>query len=233
MENSSLNELKKLAALEAIKFVESGQVVGLGSGSTVAFAIEEIGRRVREEGLKILGVPTSLDTYYIAVRNHVPLTTLDEHPVLDLAIDGADQVDHRLNMIKGRGAALTREKIVASRAKKFIVMIDARKLTRQIGEGQPLPVEVVPFAVKPVSEQIEKIGGKPRLRYGVSKLGPVITDNGNYILDVDFGVIRKPRELSISLKLIPGVVETGLFIDMADVVCVAGPKGVSRLVRER
>ncbi len=233
MESRQLNELKRLAALEAVKFVKSGQVVGLGSGSTAAFAIEEIGRRVREEGLKILGVPTSQDTYYVAIGNRVPLTTLDEHPVLDIAIDGADQVDRELDLIKGGGAALTREKVVASRSKKFIVIIDQGKLVRRIGEGQPLPVEVIPFAVKPVSDQIEKIGGKPCLRYGTAKLGPIVTDNGNYILDADFGVIRRPRELNISLKLIPGVVETGLFIDMADVVCVAGPNGASRLVRER
>jgi len=222
-------EAKRRTALEAVKHVEDGFVVGLGSGSTAAYVIEEIGRRVKSGKLQVFGVPSSSQAMLVAVHSGVPLTTLDEHPVLDLAIDGADQIDNQLNLIKGGGGALTREKIVASVAKQFVVIADETKLTEKLGVGFPVPVEVLPFALAPVLASIEELGGRPVLREGKEKVGAVVTDNGNYVLDVDFGAIDNPEELNRRLKLIPGVIETGLFVNMADVVYLGKPDGVISL----
>ena len=226
-------QVKKNAALQAVKHVRDGFVVGLGSGSTAAYAVEEIGKRVRKEKWQVLGVPTSHQAFMLAVRCGIPITTLDEHPKLDLTIDGADQIDKELNLIKGMGGALTKEKIVASAAKQFIVVADETKLAQRLGTNQPVPVEVLPFAVSTVMQRMREMGGKPTLREGKAKIGPVVTDNGNFIVDVDFGPIRAPRELGSQLKMIPGVVETGLFVEMADIVYVGKPKTVERLERKR
>jgi len=225
-------QAKKNAALEAVKHVRNGLVVGLGSGSTAAYAVEEIGERVREKKLQILGVPTSHQAFMLAVRCGIPITTLDEHPKLDLTIDGADQIDKELNLIKGMGGALTREKIVASAAKHFIVVADETKLTQRLGTNQPVPVEVLPLAMSTVMQTMRKLGGKPMLREAKAKIGPAVTDNGNFILDVDFGPIKAPKELSSQLKMIPGVIETGLFVEMADIVYVGKAKTVERLERK-
>ena len=225
-------QAKKNAALEAVKHVRDGLVVGLGSGSTAAYAVEEMGKRVQEKKLQILGVPTSHQAFMLAVRCGIPTTTLDEHPRLDLTIDGADQIDKELNLIKGMGGALTREKIVASAAKQFIIVADETKLTQRLGTNQPVPVEVLPFAVSAVMQRMREMGGKPTLREGKAKIGPAVTDNGNFIVDVDFGPIKAPKELSSQLKMIPGAIETGLFVEMAHVVYVGKLKTVERLERK-
>jgi ribose 5-phosphate isomerase A len=222
-------EAKRRAALEAVKHVEDGFIVGLGSGSTAAIVIKEIGRRMVQEGLQILGVPSSSQAMRVAVRSGVPLTTLDENPILDLAIDGADQIDKLLNLIKGGGGALTREKIVASAAKQFIVVADETKLVEKLGTGCRVPVEVLPFALAPALADIEELGGKPFLRESKGKVGAVVTDNGNYIVDVDFGVITDAQELNRQLKLIPGLIETGIFIGMADIVYLGKAEGIDKL----
>ena len=207
---------KKKAALEAVKHIEDDFVVGLGSGSTVAYAIREIGRRIKKGELRgILGVPTSYKTLLLAVECGISLTTLNEHSRLDIDIDGADQIDEDLNLIKGGGGALTREKIVAAASEVFIVVADETKLAQPLGEGQPLPVEVLPFALPLVKDRIIEIGGEPKLRERRDGSGPYVTDNGNFILDVNFGAITDPIKLEEKLKRIPGVIETGLFIDMA------------------
>jgi ribose 5-phosphate isomerase A len=224
-------EAKKKAALEAVKHVKSGHVVGLGSGSTAAYAIELIGERVRKEKIRILGVPTSHQAFAQAIQCGVPVTTLDEHPRLDLAVDGTDQVDGKLNLIKGRGGALTREKIVAASSKQFIVVADETKLVKKLGTDQPVPIEVVPFALEPVTLKMREMGGKPVVREGKGKVGPVVTDNGNFIVDADFGPIDTPKELESQLRVIPGVVETGLFVGMADIIYVSTPKAVRKLER--
>ena len=224
-------QAKKRAALEAVKHVKDGFILGLGSGSTAAYAIQEVGKRVKQEGLHVLGVPTSYQAYMLAIHSGVPTTTLDEHPQIDLAIDGADQIDTRLNLIKGMGGALTREKIVASAARQFIVAADETKLTEKLGTEHPVPVEVLPFASSTVASKLMKIGGKVVLRESKGKIGPVVTDNGNFILDVDFGPINNLKELNFQLKSIPGVVETGLFIDMADIVYVGRQTTVQKLQR--
>jgi ribose 5-phosphate isomerase A len=224
-------DAKKRAALEAVKHVREGFVVGLGSGTTAAYAVQEIGERVRRGDLRVLGVPTSHQALMLAVSCGIPLTTLDEHPQLDLAIDGADQVDRELNLIKGMGGALTREKIVASAAKQFVIVADETKLVERLGVNHSIPLEVLPFALPIVVVKVRELGGKPVLRGGKGKVGPVVTDNGNFILDVDFGPVDVLSELDVKLKLVPGVLETGLFVGMADVVYVGGRTGVQRLVR--
>ena len=224
-------DAKKRAALEAVKHVREGFVVGLGSGTTAAYAVQEIGERVRQGDLRVLGVPTSHQALMLAVSCGIPLTTLDEHPLLDLAIDGADQIDRELNLIKGMGGALTREKIVASAAKQFVIVADETKLVEKLGVNHSIPLEVLPFALPIVMVKVRELGGKPVLREGKGKVGPVVTDNGNFVVDVDFGPVDFLSELDVKLKLVPGVLETGLFVGIADVVYVGGKTGVQRLVR--
>jgi ribose 5-phosphate isomerase A len=222
------DEAKRRAALEAVKHVEDGFVVGLGSGSTAAYVIEEIGRLIRQDGLQVRAVPSSSQSMIVAVQSGVPLTTLDEHPVIDLAIDGADEVDKKLDMIKGGGGALTREKIVASAAKQVVIVADETKLVETLGAFK-VPVEVLPFARASVTTKIKKLGGKPFLRESKGKVGAVVTDNGNYIVDVDFGPITDAGKLNQQLKLIAGIIETGLFIGMADIVYLGKADGVTKL----
>ena len=216
--------------MEAVKHVKGGFVVGLGSGTTAAYAIEEIANRMKHEDLHVLGVPTSYQAFMLAVKHRIPITTLDEYPTLDLMIDGADQVDDNLDLIKGMGGALVREKIVASASKKSIVIADATKKVKILGEnGHPVPIEVLPFASAHVIGRISDIGGKPTLREAAKKLGPVVTDNGNFIIDTVFGEIGKPAELQRKLKNIAGVVETGLFVRMTDVVYMGKRGGTEKL----
>lgn len=211
-------EAKRRAAVEATKHIKDGDIVGLGSGSTVAYVVKEIGRLIRENKLKIKGIATSSQITKLAISNEVPLTTLDSYPQPDIAIDGADQVDSKLNMIKGLGGALTREKIVDNAAKKLIIVVDETKLTDRLGVNHPIPLEVIPFALATVLNELNLLNGKCILRMKDGK--PMVTDNGNFIVDVYLNQIKNLRTLNRHLKLIPGVVETGIFLDMADVVYV-------------
>jgi ribose 5-phosphate isomerase A len=204
----ALTAAKRAAGYQAADLVENGMVIGLGTGSTVFFALERLSCRVRE-GLQVRGVPTSYQTARRAHEYGIPLTTLDEEPVLDLAVDGADQVDPHLRLIKGRGAALTKEKCVAAAARRFIIIIDEQKMVSCF--SAPVPVEVIPFAIRPVMTHIESLGGKPVLREGIKKDGPVITDNGNFVVDCRFAHIDNPEEMETSIKMIHGVVDSGLF----------------------
>jgi ribose 5-phosphate isomerase A len=221
---------KKNAALEAVKHVKDGFMVGLGSGSTAAYAIEEIGNRIKHEALHVLGVPTSYQALLLAVKHRIQITTLEEHPTLDLTIDGADQIDEELNLIKGMGGALAQEKIVAFASKELVIVADESKKVKVLGENNhPVPVEVLPFAASIVMRKMREISGKPVLREGTGKIGPVITDNGNVIIDVEFGLIRDPMKLERRLKEFPGVVETGLFINMAKLAFLGKRSGVEKL----
>jgi len=231
MGESWIENAKKRAAAEAVKNVKDNFVIGLGSGSTVAYAIKEIGRKIREERLHVIGVPTSYQSFFLAIKYGIPTTTLYENPTPDLTIDGADQIDRELNLIKGRGGALTKEKIIAASSRRFIIVADERKLTDKLGEGQLLPIEILPFAKPFVIARIKEMGGKPYLREIKEGL-PYITDNGNFILDVDFGVIENPRELEEKLKMIPGVVETGLFIGMAHTIYVGTKTNVKKIIKQ-
>jgi ribose 5-phosphate isomerase A len=225
---------KRNAAYAAVQHVKDGFTVGLGSGSTAAYAIEALGERIKRERLSVLGVPTSYQAFLLAVKHGVAVTTLEEHPVIDVNIDGADQIDPKLNLIKGMGAALAREKIVASASKQNIIIADESKKVAVLGENNhPIPVEALPFALAVVQRGIEAAGGKAFLREGKGKLGPVITDNGNAVIDAVFGEISNAAVLERKLKMIPGVVENGLFIDLADVVYVGTASGVEKVERKR
>jgi ribose 5-phosphate isomerase A len=229
-----VEKAKKNAALEAVKHVKNGFTVGLGSGSTAAYAIEEIGKKMKKEKLQVQGVPTSYQAFMLAVQHGIPATTLEEQPILDLTIDGADQIDPDLNLIKGMGGALAREKIVASASKRLIIIADENKKVKILGENNhPVPLETLPFAAPLVMRRIKEMGGKPVLREGKMKVGPVITDNGNVIIDADFGPVHRPAELEHELKSMPGVLETGLFVQMAEIAYVGKPSNVEKLTRKQ
>jgi ribose 5-phosphate isomerase A len=210
MKEASANaDDKKAAGEAAAELVKSGMVVGLGTGSTVAWTIKRLGARALNEGLDFLGVPTSYQAENLAIASGIKLTTLNQHPDLDLAIDGADQVDFNLFAIKGGGAAHTREKVVACSARMFVIVADESKFAEHLNHG--VPVEVLPFAARLAERRLKELGGEPVLRLGKMKDGPVITDNGNFVMDVDFGVIEDPAGVAARISPIPGVVEHGIF----------------------
>ena len=223
-------ELKKLAGEEAVKYVKDGMIVGLGTGSTIEYTLRKLGEKVKE-GLKIQGIPTSIHTKRIAKEENIPLTTLEENPEIDLTIDGADEVDSYLNLIKGGGGALTREKIIAFNSKKVIIVIDDSKVVKALGIDFPLPVEVIKFGWTSTKKTIEEFGCEVKLRE-IMDNEPYITDNGNYILDCEFERIEDPEKLDTDLNLIPGVVETGLFIGLVNEVIVGSKSGVKTLDKE-
>lgn len=207
-------EKKMMAARYALKFIRDGMVVGLGSGSTVAIFIKLLGERVREEGLNIIGIPTSYDVEILAYKNGLKIASLNEYPFPDIAIDGADEVDPNKNLIKGGGGALTREKIVDYASKKLIIIVDDSKLVKRLCSRRPIPIEVLSFSWRNIIYRLNKIGGRAELRYtDKGKVGPVVTDNGNFIIDYmpNPDLLKDIRKLDIDLKLIPGVVETGIF----------------------
>jgi len=217
---------KEAAGRAAAKLVNHGEVVGLGTGSTAYFAVIALGERVKA-GLKIIGIPTSIHTADLARSVGISLTTLDEHPEIDITIDGADEVDPKLNLIKGGGGALTREKVIASASKKMVVVVDSAKIVAVLGKF-PLPVEVIAFARTVVERKIASLGGSPKLRTQPDG-SPFITDNGNQILDCSFGKIADPAALALSLSTAPGIVEHGLFIGLAKVVLIGRGDGVEEL----
>ncbi|MEW9674849.1 ribose-5-phosphate isomerase RpiA [Lentibacillus sp. L22] len=207
---------------KAVTYIKDGMTVGLGSGSTVNWMLKKLGERV-QEGLTMKGIPTSTKTEKLAKAYGIPLTSFAEIDRIDLAIDGADEVDENLNLIKGGGGSLLREKIVDARAKQLLIIVDESKQVTRLGKF-PLPIEVVPFGWEMVAKEIANLGGKPQLR----KLGNdiFVSDNGNYILDCAFNEIDRPGQLHNQLKALTGVVETGLFINMADQVITATEKGI-------
>jgi ribose 5-phosphate isomerase A len=223
-------ELKKLAGEKAVDHIEDGMIIGLGTGSTIEYALRKIGQLCRE-GLDIKGIPTSIHTKRIATEEKIPLTTLDENPVIDLTIDGADEVDSNLNLIKGGGGALTREKIIAFNSKKVIIVIDDSKIVKCLGIDFSLPVEVVKFGWTSTKKTLEEFDCQVELR-NVMGNEPFITDNSNYILDCEFERIEDPAQMEIDINSIPGVVENGLFIGLADEVIVGGKQGISTLNKE-
>jgi ribose 5-phosphate isomerase A len=227
--NTQQDTWKRLAGEAAAQFIEDGMVLGLGTGTTATQLIYAVGRRI-QEGLSITGaVATSQASEELARKLGIPLTDLDTHPVLDLAIDGADEIDGQLRLIKGGGGALLREKVVASAARRFIVIGDATKQVAQLGRNTPLPVEVVPFAATPVSKHLEALGATVRLRRSGDSV--FFTENCNIILDCFFADgITDPTELDSRIHRIVGVVETGLFLHMAERAIIGGPEGVKVLL---
>jgi len=218
--------LKRKAAEAALAYVKPGMVLGLGTGSTARFFLDGVARLVRA-GMDLKGVPTSFATADAAKELGIPLTSLEERPSVDLCVDGADEVDPKLDLIKGLGGALFREKIVAAAAKRFVVIVDASKLVPRLGTKAPVPVEVHPFGWKTAVAALEALGATVELRRRDSET--VRTDNGNNLLDARFGPIKAPSKLAARIAAIPGVVGHGLFLGMADAVLVASDKGVRTL----
>lgn len=223
------DDLKHAVAMAAAALPWDGCTVGLGSGSTLAIAIMELGRRVREEKLRITGVPTSYQARLLAHEHGVPVNDMMDVPRLDLAIDGADEVDPAGHLIKGAGAAHVQEKIVAAAAERFVVVVDEGKLVQRLGERCPVPIEVIPLAISYVLRRLRELGFDPQFRKAVGKVGPIVSDNGNPIVDIRLEAGRDPEQLSAQLNAIPGVVGHGLFVGMTNEVLVArsGPDGTS------
>jgi len=229
---SWIEDAKRKAVLKALEPIKSGWVIGLGSGSTTAYAVAELSRLTRNGKVEVSIVPTSHQIENLAISHGLRILSMNEAFTVDYAIDGADQVERStLNAIKGGGGAMLREKVVDSAAHKLVLVIDETKLSKHLGDRQPVPVEVLPYAYKYVQTQIVKTGGRARLRESAGKVGPVVTDNGNFILDVDFGRIEKPADLERRLKTIPGVLETGLFLKMADFAYVGLRSGEVDLLK--
>ncbi len=216
-----MERLKKLAASEAVKYVKDGMIVGLGTGSTAMYAIKMIGEMVRN-GTEIIGIPTSKKTEEIALSNGIKIGDLNDYEKIDVTIDGADQIDKKLNLIKGGGGALLREKIVASCSKKELIIADERKLVEKF--TFPLPVEVIPFGWKRTLDKLKKLNFEPQLRHNF------ITDNGNYIIDCKYEELAYTMEKTINN--LPGVVENGLFINMASMAIIAFSDGKIKKMRK-
>lgn len=221
-------EEKESAGRAAAKLVRDGEIVGLGTGSTAYFTVVALGERVKA-GLKIIGIPTSVHTADLARKVGIPLTTLDEHPEIDITIDGADEIDPKLNLIKGGGGALTREKVIATASKKMVVVADSGKVVATLGKF-PLPVEIIAFARTVIEKKIASLGATPKLRTKPDG-SPFITDNGNQILDCNFGKIDDPAALARVLSDTPGIVEHGLFIGIAKVALIGRGASVEELNR--
>ncbi len=225
--------MKQQVGKAAADRVQSGSIVGLGTGSTTAFTIQFLGERLKAGDLTdIKGIPTSFQASVLAKQYGIPLTTLDEVDRIHIGIDGADEVDPQKNLIKGGGAAHTREKVVDSLAEQFIVVVDQSKIVDKLGSTFPVPVEVLPMAIAPVMQALEKLGGKLELRMGVKKDGPVITDQGNMVLDVTFSAIPNPPELEKTINNIPGVLENGIFVGVTDIVLIGEIQEGNPIVRE-
>jgi ribose 5-phosphate isomerase A len=222
------DELKRAAALRAIEEVEDGMVVGLGTGSTASFVVEGLGARVAG-GLRVVGIPTSERTAAQARRLGIPIATFAEHQRLDLTIDGADEVQlGTLDLIKGLGGALLREKIVAAASNRLIIVVDQEKLVEQLGEHTPLPVEVTQFGWQATAVALATLGCVPERRYAVGEQ-PYVTDGGNYILDCRFGPLTDPAAIEESIAMTVGVVESGLFVGRSSMVVVASMTGIEVL----
>ena len=223
-----MDELKRQAAIAALEAVKDGMIVGLGTGSTAAHFIRELGSRVRS-GLRVQGIPTSEESGKLAIEVGVPLTTLHDQPVIDVTVDGADEVSESLDLIKGLGGALVREKVVAHASNYVIIIVDESKLSGSLGIKAPVPVEVVPFAIDSVRGQLKLWGGEPGIREREGK--PFVSDNGNLILDWWHGPIEHPIALEKQIKGITGVVDSGIFANVAGLVIAATSTGIRLLKR--
>lgn len=223
-------ELKKKVGYAAAELIKDGNIVGLGTGSTTHYFIEKLGKRIKEEEIEIKGIPTSYQSFLLAKDSGISITTLEEYSI-DIAVDGADEVDSNLNLIKGGGAAHTLEKIIDESADKFVVIVDDSKIVDTLGKF-PVPLEVIPEARRTVSDHVKEYNGISSLRMAQMKDGPVITDNGNFVLDVNFGSIEDPKYLEKELNSIPGVVENGIFSGIVDEVIIGTNEGLRTLKKK-
>jgi ribose 5-phosphate isomerase A len=227
MENAAVNG-KKIAAGKAIEYIKDGMTLGLGTGSTAYWAIQGIGEMVKK-GLTVRAIATSLQSESLALELGIPIVPFSEIDHLDITIDGADEVDEALNLIKGGGGALLREKIVASATRFYVIIVDESKLVKELGKF-PLPVEVAPFGWELTFRRLAKLGGSPGMRMAGDK--PFLTDNQHYILDCPFGLIQNPAQLHEQVSGITGVMEDGFFINMADIVVAGSPAGDTRILKK-
>lgn len=224
---TKIDELKKAAGVRAANEIKSGMVVGLGTGSTAAFMLERLAERIKTENLQVVGVSTSWSTTLYCRSAGIPVREMGAVSHLDLAIDGADEIDPQRNLIKGRGAAHLLEKIVASMADRYIIVADSGKRVQRLGEKFPIPLEVIPGAIGVVTAKVERLGGSVKVRMGApGKDGPVISDSGNLIVDAKFPPLENPGELAAKLDSIAGLVGHGLFIGMASKVILATDSGL-------
>jgi ribose 5-phosphate isomerase A len=227
----SIEQAKKMAGYAAVDnhVTMPGMKLGIGSGSTIVYSVERIGEKLRKGELKdIVAVCTSYQSTLLCRAQKIPVTTLDDPIIdgqLDVAIDGADEFDAKLNLIKGGGGAHTQEKIVDGAAKFFVVVVDEKKQSKKLGEKWAVPVEVIPAALNIVMKKLVSMGAKPELRMGVKKMGPVITDNGNFIIDAKLGIIEDPAAMERKLNEITGVVENGIFANMASIIYMGKSDG--------
>ena len=220
------------AAAQAVRELRDKTTVGLGSGNTILRALELASERIKKENLKISFVPTSYQMEIAAKKLGLSIAGLQEDTEPDIALDGADQIQWRtLDLVKGGGAALLREKIVDSTAKKLVIVVDEKKLAKTLGGPQPIPVEITPFGYGATLEKIRRMSEKVSLRDSTGKVGPIITDNGNLVADVYFRSMRRPEIVHEKLKKIPGVIETGLFLGMCDVAYVGRKDGHVDILR--
>ena len=219
------DDLKRQAALRALEEIRDGMIVGLGTGSTAAHFIRELGKT----GRKIAGIPTSKDSEHLAKEVGIELTTLERHPRIDVTVDGADEVSPELDLIKGLGGALVREKIVAHESERVIIVVDEQKLVDRLGRKTVIPIEVVPFAIPWVIRQLHELGGNAGIRQRNGQ--PFVSDNGNNVLDWNHGMIDDAANLEKQLKSIVGVVDSGIFSNIATFVIVAGAAGIRKLTR--
>jgi len=219
--------LKKIAGYAAAEEIKDGQIIGLGTGSTTHYFIEKVGMKIKKENIEVMGIPTSYQSFLLAKQWKIPVTTLDEHDI-DIAVDGADEIDHEYNLIKGGGAAHTLEKIIDYSADELIIIAEDSKFVNKLGKF-PVPLEIIPESRKPVFSAICDMGGMPKIRMARFKDGPVISDNGNFIIDSNFGEIDNPIQLEKDLNSIPGVIENGIFSQMVDKVILGSPEGVKVL----
>jgi ribose 5-phosphate isomerase A len=209
---------KKNAAIEAVEDnVKKNMIIGIGSGSTIVYAVEKLGFINKEKSLNIRCIPSSFQAYQLIITNKLDLVSLEQYPEIDLDLDGADEIDKNLNLIKGGGGCLVQEKILASNSKELIIIADFRKNSEILGTNwkKGVPIEVIPMSYFPIMKKLKKLNGNPILRMAKAKSGPLITDNGNFIIDTDFGKITSPAELNQKLLNIPGIVDTGLFVGLA------------------
>lgn len=226
---------KKNAALKAVEEnIKKDMIIGIGSGSTIVYAVQIIAEIIQKEHLNLKCIPSSYQSYQLILNNGLELASLDQYPEIDLVLDGADEIDKHLNLIKGGGGCLVQEKILASNSKKLIIIADFRKNSEKLGMNwkKGVPIEVIPMAYVPLMKKLEKIGGKPILRMALAKSGPLITDNSNFIIDVDFGIINNPSELNEKILPLPGVVDTGFFINMASKAYIGQKDGTVLVLKK-
>lgn len=229
--SENLDLLKRKAAERAVEFLKSGMVVGLGTGSTTRFALELIGQGIKSGRLNdIVGIPSSLQTEKLANEFAIPLTSLEQHPEIDITIDGADEVDPQINLIKGGGGALLREKVLAQASHRNVIIVDESKLSPQLGTRWPLPIEVIRFGWQADANYLKSLGAHVTLRKKNDK-DIFITDQNNFILDCDFGPIEHADQLAIQISQRAGILEHGLFLGLATDVIVAGKDGVRHLTK--